>query len=158
MTTQTVVLTADVPDDQAVSAEAAAAAFVSDFPTNVPGAIVLAASYGGTSLLPDARQLLDAALDTLRGLSDKSPKATPAEVAAAADAVDQAVKVYEATLTLDAAPAAPTPVGVPADQLATAPTVDPDTAAAVAPAPTGEEPALPPYVLPGVPPAPVPTS
>lgn len=131
---QSIVVLVSVPDDQATAAESAAAAFVSDLPDNVSGALVLSATYGGTSLLPSAQDALDAALDALRALSTKSPKPTAEEITAAADKVDAAVKVYEASLTTAAPAQATAPAAAPAP-------LDQHTVAQTVPAPTGAEPA-----------------
>lgn len=146
MTLQTLVLTAEVPDDQTVAAQAAAASLVQTFLTDVEGSAIVAATFGGASLLPSAADAFAAALENVRQVTSKSPRASAADVEAAMSALDAAAKVLEAV----AAPAAP--VADPAAPAA----VDPATAAAVVPAPTGEEapPAPPAYSLPDVPPAP----
>lgn len=149
MSLQTIVIQVDVPEDQTTAAEAAAAGFVSDFSSNVDGAVVIAASFGGTSLLPSPQEVLDAALDALRGLADKSPRPSAAEIAKAADAVDAAVRIYNAG---PIAPVVPAPVPAPVDA---PPAPDAATVAATAPAPTGEpaptDPVEPVGALPDVP-------
>lgn len=132
MSVQTFVLSADVPEDQAVAAQAAAASFVQSFTSDVSGAVVVAATFGGTSLLPTPQEALQAALDQLRGLTSGGSRPTANAVQEATDAVDRAARALELALTAAAAPA-PGP----------APAANPDAAAVLAATTVGlpEEPA-----------------
>lgn len=97
MTVQTIAITADVPEDQDVAAQAAAASFVTSFTADVEGATVLAATYGGASLLPSPADEWAAAVADLDAL--KSGRPTAADVARAVERVQGAAKAYELSLS-----------------------------------------------------------
>lgn len=128
-----IAVVADVPDDQQTAAQAAAAAFVATLPDNAEGTLIVAATFGGVSLIPTAQDNFDAALDNLRAVTSKTPRASADDVAAAVTKVDDAARALELSLS---APAAPAPADVPA-----AAPADPAVVAATVPAPIGEDPA-----------------
>lgn len=83
MTLQTLVLAADVPEDQTTAAEAACAAFVQSFTADVEGATVTAASWAGASLLPSPQDEYEAALAALEDLSGPGKRPSQADLTAA---------------------------------------------------------------------------
>lgn len=105
---QTHTITAEVPEDQAVAAEAAAAAFVRTLQDDVEGSVVLSARVNGKSILPSPQEQLHEAITRLRKLTRQSPKPTQKEYEDAADALEAAGKLVTAVIAnapeADAAP------------------------------------------------------
>lgn len=98
-----------VLDDQGTpsAAESAAAAAVDTI--QGAGVLVVAATFGGSSLLPTPEEALRSAIDELAALAGKGTPPKPAELQAAVDKVDRAAQVVES-----AAAAAPAPAPAPA--------------------------------------------
>lgn len=156
MTLQTITLVADVPDEQTTAAEAAAAAFVKSLPDDAKGAVVVSATFGGTSLLPTPAERFQAARDALDALAGKSPRPTTDEIRAAVAELDDAARGYELLLTQPAVVAAPPVQPIQySPPLTPAPVVDPavaaQTAAQTVAAPTGEPEPAPAVVVPDAP-------
>lgn len=142
MTVQTIIITADVPEEQQTAAQAAAATFVAELPHNVEGATVLSATYGGVSLLPTPAERFAAAREKFDALAAQNT-IKAADLKAALAELDDATAAYELSLQAPAVVAVPPIAWTPPAPLAAGPvTVDAATAAATVPAPTGDEPAV----------------
>lgn len=107
MTLQTLILAADVPDDQATAAEAACATFVQSFAADVEGATVAAATWGGQSLLPSPQDEYEAALSALEELSGPGKRPSATDLQAAVERVREASTVWMAAQQTPTAAAVP---------------------------------------------------
>lgn len=130
MPQQTLTVVVDSPDDQQTAVETAAAQAVESIQS--AGVVVIAATFGGTSLLPTPAEALRSAVEELQALIGANGTPTKAALQAATAKVDAAAAVVEALGigSTPEAPAAPTGGVALPDEPTPAPAGTPDVSAA----------------------------